>query len=172
MANMDSNVASKVSCTSTRNFVKQILSCQCEGGNVHVLVSSKERLHDSYTDVSMVNHSLIPRPEGEEKGIGFSHLRMCLIYHCFKHIFISGRVLMMPSKLHSRLCDAPAKCIIIVHVSNHSELAYQASLSSTYLALLANSFALFTSKEHQQKGRRKYIQWKHRVPLAIVLPVG
>ena len=78
---------------------------------------------------------------------------------------------MMPSKSHGRLCDAPAKCIIIVHVSNHSELAYQASPSSAYLALLAKSLALFTSKEHQQKGKME-VQWKDRLPLAIVLLVG
>ena len=61
----------------------------------------------------MVNHSLVPRPEEEQKKGPCSSMSL-INYHCFKHIFISGRVLMMPSKSHGRLCDAPAKCIIIV----------------------------------------------------------
>ena len=47
---------------------------------------------------------LIPRPEEEdmeEKGPGFSHSRM-RFYLWFKHVLMSGRVLMTPSKSHGR----------------------------------------------------------------------
>ena len=57
--------------------------------------------------------SLIPKPEEEEKGPGFSRSRMCLIilnYLEFNHVLISGRVPMTSSMLHGLLYDVAIQC--------------------------------------------------------------
>ena len=55
--------------------------------------------------------SLSPRPEEQEKGPGFSRLRMRLSYHEFD-MLISGRVQMTSSKLHSLLYDVAIQCYL------------------------------------------------------------
>ena len=64
--------------------------------------------------------SLVPSPEEEEekKGPGFSRSRMRLIISDFKHVLMSGRVLMMLLKSHGRLHD-----IIIAYSSYQTSLA-------------------------------------------------
>ena len=68
---------------------------------------------------------------------------------------------MMPSKSHGQLHD----------VAIHQTSVGFSYISSFYLSAFANSLALFINEDLEQKEQME-AQWKPKLPLAMVMPVG